>query len=89
MRLPNPRVALPVLASAAAGGVVGYVVTDASCAPGSCAGAAAAVAAGVALAAGVGVGVVVVLALRSFAEWRSLDERVVTVPDPEEGPPTC
>ena len=93
MRMPNPRVAIPVLISALAGGVVGYFVTDASCAPESCTTSAVIVAGLVAIGAGIGVGVVVVLAVRSFAEWRlqSEAEPVVTieVPDGDPGPPTC
>jgi len=91
--MPNPRVAIPVIVSAIAGGVVGYFVTDASCAPKSCTTSAVLMAGLVAVAAGIGVGVVVVLAVRSFAEWRAQTETepVVTieVPDDPPGPPTC
>lgn len=93
MRWPNPRVAIPVIVSAIAGGVVGFFVTDASCAPQSCTTSAVLMAALVAIGAGGGVGVVVVLAVRSFAEWRmhSEAEPVVTIeaPGEEPGPPTC
>jgi hypothetical protein len=91
MRRPNPRVLIPVLIAAAAGGVVGYFVTAASCAPGSCRTTAAIVASAVALVAGLGVGVVVVLAVRSFAEWRVHGEREVLVvrDDSPADPPTC
>jgi hypothetical protein len=83
-RFPNPWVAVPVLVAGIAGGVVGYLVTDASCAPGSCALAAGitAVLAGAIIAAGVGV--VAVLALRSFDEHRTHRERSVVVFDPED-----
>lgn len=90
-RLPNPWVSGPVAVAAAAGGAVGYFVTDASCAPDSCAAAAVLVGLGVALGAAAGVGVVVVLALKSLAEWRTHTEREVLVEDPSDppGPPTC
>ena len=93
MRLPNPRIAAPILVSGIAGATVGYFVTDASCAPESCALAAGAVAVAVALGAAAGVAVVVVLAVRSFAEWRIQSERevLVTVDDPSRDPepPAC
>ena len=93
MRVPNPRVAIPILVSAAAGGVVGYFVTDASCGPRSCPIEATAVGLAVALGAGIGVGVVVILAVRSFAEWRLQQETdpAVTIPAPERDPepPAC
>lgn len=90
MRMPNPRIAVPVALSGIAGGVVGYFVTAASCAPDSCRGAAIGMSLLVGLAVAGGVGVVVVLAVRSFAEWRqqSSAEPVVTVEEPQ-GPPTC
>lgn len=89
MRLPNPRLGVPILISAVAGAVVGYFVTDASCAPEACPIAASLVAVAVALATGAGVAVVIVLAVRSFAEWRVQSERevLVTVPNPDEEPP--
>lgn len=91
MTLPNPWIAIPALLSAIAGGVVGYVVTEASCAPGSCAGTAVVVSVLVALGTGFGVGVVAVLAVQSIAEWRRQAEREITVPvsDTPPGPPTC
>ncbi len=90
MRLPNPRLGLPIVISAIAGAVVGYFVTDASCAPEACPVAASFVAVVTALAAGAGVAVVVVLAARSFAEWRTQSERDVLVPvaEPTEEPPS-
>ena len=87
MRLPNPRLGVPILISAISGAVVGYFVTDASCAPTSCPIAASLVAVAVALAAGAGVAVVVVLAVRSFAEWRTQEERDVLVPVSDDQPP--
>lgn len=90
-RLPNPWVLLPVLVAAAAGGAVGYLVTDASCAPGGCAPAAGIVAALTAIGSAVGVGIVVVLALKSLSEWRTHADRdvLVEVDDRPSGPPTC
>jgi len=79
VRLPNPRIAVPIVLGGIAGGGVGYFVTDASCAPGSCPVAAVTVALVVALCAAAGVGVVVVLAVRSFAEWRIQSDRDVLV----------
>ena len=84
MRLPNPRVGLPIVLGALAGGVVGWFVTTASCAPGSCPVAAGVIATLAALVAGAGVGVVVVLAMRSFAEWHEHDEREVLVESDDE-----
>lgn len=93
MRMPNPRVAVPVLLATAAGAAVGYVVTDASCAPQSCPGASVGVSALVGLGSGAGVLVVVILALRSFAEWRRQEDRTVVVPAPDDAmdhqPPVC
>ncbi len=84
MRAPNPRVLVPILLAAAAGGVVGYFVTAASCAPRSCVPTAIALSLIVAIVSGIGVGVVVVLAVRSFAEWRVHTERdVLVAADPE------
>lgn len=79
MRLPNPWVAIPVIVSAVAGVVVGYIVMDASCAPGSCAAAAAVTGALVGLGAAAGVGVVAVLAVRSIAEWQEQRDREITL----------
>ena len=83
-RLPNPWVTVPTLLAGIAGGVVGYLVTDASCGPGSCGLAAAitAVVAGLVIAGGVAV--VAVLALRSLDEHRLHRERSVLVFDPED-----
>lgn len=91
-RLPSPWVSIPVLVAAIAGGIVGYIVTDASCAPDTCVAAASVVSGLVAVLAGTGVGVVVVLALRSLAEWREhADREILTAVDDdhEKGPPTC
>jgi len=84
-RLPNPWVAVPVLVAALSGGAVGYFVTDASCARGSCPLSASIVAAVVAVGAGVGIGVIAVLALKSLDEFRSHREREILV---EESPKT-
>lgn len=77
--------------AAVAGGVVGFFVTDASCAPGSCTPAAAVVAGVVAIVAAVGIGVIAVLALRSLDEFQSHREReILTETDAaEESPPVC
>jgi len=83
-RLPNPWVSVPVLVAGIAGGIVGYLVTDASCAPGSCGVAAAVTAVVVGLAIAAGVGVVAVLALKSLDEHRTHRERSVTVFDSED-----
>ena len=91
-RLPNPWVILPVALAAAAGWIIGFFVTDASCSPGSCTAAAAIVATLAAAATAIGVGVVVVLALKSLSEWREhADREILTEVEPEEpvGPPTC
>lgn len=90
-RLPNPWIAVPIAVAALTGGFVGFFVTDASCAPTSCAASAVLVAIGVALAAAAGVGVVVVLALKSLSEWKEHSEReILTTADADPpGPPTC
>jgi hypothetical protein len=93
MRLPNPWVTLPVLLSTVAGGVVGYLITEASCV-GRCTVPAILVGTGVAVAVAVGVGTVVVLAVRSMREWRELQDREVAVFEEsaagaEPEPPTC
>lgn len=92
-RLPNPWVAIPVVVAAAAGGAIGYFVTEASCSPGSCSGVAAIVATITAVGTAIGVGVVVVLALKSISEWRDhADREVLTATDDDSGgpgPPTC
>jgi hypothetical protein len=84
-RLPNPWVAIPVLVSTVAGFFVGFFVTDASCAPGSCTVAASMVGVVAGLAVGFGIGVVVVLAMKSLDEFRTHRDRDVTVEvDPED-----
>jgi hypothetical protein len=90
MRRPNPWVVVPVLLATVGGGVVGGLVTQLSCAPGSCVGAAVAVGLISAVLFGAGVAVVVVLALRSIAEWRRA-EAAGRDPRPpaEPGPPAC
>jgi hypothetical protein len=91
-RLPSPWVTVPVLLGTVAGGVVGYLVTQVSCAPGSCTGAAIAIGFLGAAVAFFGIGTVVVLALRSVAEWRELQDRggrPQTPVDDDPGPPTC
>ena len=99
MRGINPWVLFPVLAATVAGGVVGALVTQVSCAPGSCLGAAIGVGVLSAAAAFAGVGVVMVLAVRSVAEWRAgrqadgaAAEGARRTPPPgdgEAGPPSC
>lgn len=94
MRAPNPWVTVPVVLAAIAGGVVGYFVTEASCAPGGCVVAAGLVAAAVSVAAGLGIGVIGVLALKSLDEFRShRDREILTEVAAEDvdrpGPPTC
>lgn len=86
MKLPNPWVAIPVLVAAVTGGVVGYLVTEASCA-GRCTVPAVLVALGVTVGAAVGVGTVVVLAVRSMREWREFQDREITVVEEAEPPP--
>ena len=94
MRLPNPWVTVPVVLATLAGGLVGYLVTEASCS-GRCAVPAVLIGLGVAIAVGLGVGIVVVLAVRSMREWREFQERDIAVfgEEPrrseEPGPPTC
>jgi hypothetical protein len=91
-RLPNLWVFLPVVLAAAAGGAIGFFVTDASCAPDSCPVAAGIIGVIVAVGTGVGVGIVVVLALKSLSEWRDhADRGILTASDQTEppGPPTC
>ncbi len=58
-----------VLVGGAAGGIVGYTVTELQCRPG-CQLLAGSVGVASAALAAAGVGVVVVLALRAMAEWR-------------------
>lgn len=88
-RIPNPWIVVPVAAAAIAGGAVGYLVTDASCSPGSCGFVAALIGLVTAVGAAVGVGVVVVLALKSLSEWREHGDREITIRQEREGPPTC
>jgi len=84
-RLPNPWVFVPVALGAIAGGTVGYFVTKASCAPGSCTTASVSVALAVGICTAIGVGVVVVLALKSLSEWRRhVDREILTVSEPNE-----
>ena len=83
-RIPNPWVTAPALLAGAAGGVVGFLVTDASCAPGSCVPAAVITAIVAGLMIAVGVGTVAVLALRSLDEHREHRDRSVLVFDPED-----
>lgn len=89
-RIPNPWVLVPVLAAALGSAVVGFQVTRVSCSPGTCTASALGIGLLSAILAAAGVGTVVVLAIRSFAEWRALQERDETAPPPEDpGPPTC
>lgn len=90
MRRVNPWVVIPVAAATLAGGVVGALVTQVSCAPGSCVPAAVGIGLLSAAVAFFGVGVVVVLAVRSIAEWRlaTPEDRPPGEKD-RSGPPTC
>jgi hypothetical protein len=90
-RLPNPWIAVPTLLAAAGGGVVGYFVTDASCAPDGCPFAAGIIGTITALMTAAGVGLVIVLMLKSLVEWREHADREVLTEDVdgEQGPPTC
>ena len=90
MRRVNPWVLIPVVLATLAGGVVGALVTQVSCAPGSCLPAAIGVGVLSAIAAFVGVGIVVVLAVRSLAEWKQSDGAGKPAPNHEDpGIPTC
>lgn len=89
MRIPNPWVAIPVLIAAVAGGAIGYLVTDASCAPDSCGMAAGVIAALTAIGTGVGTAVIAVLAIKSLSEWREHADRDITIRQEHQGPPTC
>jgi len=83
---------VPITLAALAGGVVGYFVTDASCAPGRCTLAAVSMAVAVGIGTAVGVGVVVVLALKSLSEWQEhADRGILTETDPAapRTPPSC
>lgn len=88
-KLPNPWIAIPVLVAAVAGGAIGFLVTDASCAPDSCGVAAGIVATLTALGTGVGTAVIAVLAIKSLTEWRDHADREITVSQEQQGPPTC
>ncbi|MDX1690111.1 MAG: hypothetical protein R3290_03705 [Acidimicrobiia bacterium] len=87
-RLPNPWVLVPVVVAAVAGGVVGGLVTEISCRPGSCIPLAVAIGTIAAVAAAVGTVTIVVLALRSIAEWREADPADEPA-EADPGPPTC
>jgi hypothetical protein len=89
MRLPNPWVAIPVVLGLVGGGVIGGVITQLSCAPGSCLGAAVGIGVVSALVVAAGIGVVVVLALRSIAEWRDTTDISASPPPRDPSPPTC
>ncbi len=92
MRSLNPWVAIPVLIATIGGGVVGALIMELSCAPGSCVAASVGVGILSAAMAFFGVGVVVVLAARSMAEWRQQAATGTTRPEPPDedpGPPTC
>jgi hypothetical protein len=86
-RLPNPWVAVPALLAGIAGGIVGFIVTNASCAPGDCLVVASISAAIVGLGIALGVGVVSVLALKSIDEHRIHRERMVLTMVEVEQPP--
>jgi hypothetical protein len=87
----NPWVVIPVALATVAGGVVGALVTQVSCAPESCVPASIGIGLASAAAAFFGVGVVVVLAVRSMAEWREAERTGRRPPSEpgESGPPTC
>lgn len=87
MRSPNPWIAVPTIAAALAGGVVGYIIAEASCAPRSCVPAAVAVGLGVGVAVAVGVAVVAILAVRSIGEWREHVEREIVIRTDDPTPP--
>ncbi|MEX2419224.1 MAG: hypothetical protein WD652_02490 [Acidimicrobiia bacterium] len=76
-RLPNPWVGVPALLAGIAGGIVAFIVTEASCAPGSCVAVASISAVVVGLGIVAGVGVVAVLALKSIDEHQTHRERMV------------
>ena len=98
MRLPNPWILIPTALAAIGGAVVGYFVTDASCAPEGCMPLASGIALTAAVLTATGVAVVIGLALQSLSEWRDHADRRVTLQadrirgvDEEDspGPPTC
>ena len=90
-RLPNAWVLIPVVVAAAAGGVIGGMVTEVSCRPGSCIPVAVIVGILAAIGAAVGTVTIVVLALRSITEWRDHGPPAAgpTAPADERQPPTC
>ena len=89
-RLPSPWITVPVALGTIVGGVVGYLVTEVSCSPGSCPGPAVAIGLVSAVAAFFGIGTVMVLAVRSIAEWRRIEEQGGPArDDTPPGPPTC
>ena len=65
---------LAILIGGAAGGAIGWAVTDISCQPGGCAAASGTVGLVSAVIAAAGVGVIAVLVLRAMGEW-SADQR--------------
>lgn len=84
-RSPNPWVAIPSLFAGLAGGTVGFIVTDASCAPGSCVVAASITSLIVGLGIAAGVGLVAVLALKSIDEHRvHRDRMILTMTETDE-----
>ncbi|HSG78670.1 MAG TPA: hypothetical protein VLD62_03745 [Acidimicrobiia bacterium] len=86
-RLPNPWVMIPVVLAALAGGVVGGLVTEVSCRPGSCIPLSVGLGLVSAVAAAAGTITIVVLAVRSVAEWREYGPPEESSED--SGPPTC
>lgn len=76
-RYPNPWVFGPAAIGMAIGGWLGYFIAELS-GTGTVAAVALAVLAG--LAAAIGVGIVAVLALRSFDEWKTAEERGLPAP---------
>ena len=91
MKNLNPWIAIPVTIATIGGGVVGALIMELSCAPGSCVPASIGVGVVSAALAFFGVGVVVVLAARSMAEWRHNTASGAPQPAPEGDPepPTC
>lgn len=86
-RLPNPWVGVPALVAGIAGGIVAFIVTEASCAPRGCAAVASISAFVVGLGIAAGVGVVAVLALKSIDEHRiHRDRMVLTMLEPDTRP---
>lgn len=62
-----------ILLAGAAGGLIGYAVTDLNCGPDGCSNWAAVGAVVGAVMAAVGVAIVAVLTLRAMGEWKSLE----------------